>query len=170
MPIELKGEWNKVRKQYSALKSISKAMASAGSGATEGNIPPAQLASSIRQAMGTDQYSRGAGDLNDLARVGKQFLQPKTPNSGTAQRNFMQNVLTGGGGIGAYLLTHDPMLAVGGAAAGAAAPAVASRIYNSRPVAAYLTNNLVKGPKLSKEMLGIIAAEQQKEKALGLLD
>jgi len=175
MPADMKGDWADLRRQYGNLKSISQAVASAGAGAAEGDIPPAQLASAVRQAMGADAYSRGAGDLNDLARVGKTFIQSKVPDSGTAKRAMWMRLLTGGLGLGsggtALALGHDPVVAAAAAGAGLAAPAVAQRAYMSPVMQAYLKNQLVQGPQMNKGLLGALAIEQMKSQAQrGLLN
>lgn len=59
-----------------------------------GNISPAQLLNRVRQVYGR-AFSKGeAGELGDLANIG-QYIKETIPNSGTAQRTGVRNLLTG---------------------------------------------------------------------------
>lgn len=144
--------------QYGNLKTILKAAAAQGEMGASGNIAPAQLYSAARNAVGTDRFATGKGDLNDLARAGEVFLKGNVPNSGTAQRSLWQN-----------LLTHTPGAIVGGAGAGAIAnpasiPAIIAALstppavkaaMQSRLGTAYLTNQLgtAMAPNVNRQLL-----------------
>jgi hypothetical protein len=79
-------------RQYANLKTIDQAMRSTGQEAAKGLLPPAALRTAAVKSAGGN-YSTGAGDLNDLARLG-QFLRPY-PTSGTAERLAYQGLATG---------------------------------------------------------------------------
>lgn len=136
------------RTQYRNLLVLEKAATGAGSASAEGLISPSQLRGAVVQ-QNRRGYARGRGDFADLARAGEAVLRP-LPQSGTAPRQNMQHVLQllgtiAGGGAGA---AGGPAGAVAGAAAGLAAPAVAGRVMMSRPVQAYLGNQLLQpGPR-----------------------
>jgi len=73
--------------------------------AATGEIPPGQLMNRVAHEVG-NVHQGGGGTLADLARIGKAVVKDQVPDSGTAQRQMMTNLLTGGG------------LAAGGAAIG----------------------------------------------------
>lgn len=128
-------EWARLRQQYGNMKVLEKAATGAGEGAALGTISPAKLrqaAVSGRQG----QYARGTGDFDELARSGQAVMTP-LPNSGTAGRLRAQN-------IGAGVLAGGGALAGGvpGMIAGMVAPRVAGAALMSRPVQAYLANQV----------------------------
>ena len=84
LPNDGKMQWDLIRKQYGAYKTIQKAMNSTSADASIGNISPAALANAAK--AGNPNYARGAGELNDLARIGSAFVKDNIPNSGTAER------------------------------------------------------------------------------------
>lgn len=124
------------RRQYRNLLVLEKAATGAGSATAEGLLSPSQLKGAVVQ-QGRRGYARGQGDYADLARAGEALLRP-LPQSGTAPRQNIQNLVS--------LLSAG----IGGSAAGipgiiggVAAPAAAGRIIMSRPVQAYLGNQLL---------------------------
>lgn len=128
--------WRTARRQYRNMLVIEKAATAAGSDAALGLISP----SAIRNAtvgQGRRAYGRGQGDFAELARAGEAILKP-LPQSGTAPRALVQAIpavvgagLAGGLGPAA------------GAAAAVAAPGLTGRALMSRPVQAYLGNQLL---------------------------
>lgn len=112
--------WQEARSQYQALKTIQKA-----TDPTTGAISPKKLVNELGRKNPNGMYF-GAGDqtMPDIARVGKQFIADNLPDSGTAQRRWYMDLLTGGGGaLGALGITGAvPPAAIIGAAAGAATP------------------------------------------------
>jgi hypothetical protein len=100
----------------------------AGSLGTEGGVfTPAQLLNAVKstdRSVRRNRFSRGeAGDLQDLAEDAKTVMGKRVPNSGTAERYFMQNL----------------PYAVGAAAAGTGNPYVLAGIpallsMHTRPV------------------------------------
>ena len=133
--------WDAARRQYGNFKAVERAMKSSTNQAIEGNIPPTALLQAVQQQTGAGRYAAGQGGLNDLARVGKAFVLDQIPNSGTAQRTMMQNLLTGGAltGGGAAMMV-DPVTASITAALGLGGPRLAQTIYNSDMGRRYLTN------------------------------
>ena len=139
-------------RKYANLKTISAAMGGATKEGAIGNIPPAQLSSALSQSIGREGKALGRGDLNELARVGLRFISPNVPDSGTAQRQLIQGLLTTGGGsaIGAGAAAasgHDPLQGAGyGLAAGGAsllAPKLAQALMNSGVGQEYLKKGAV---------------------------
>lgn len=142
----------KASREYANLKTIMNAAGGPGAAAASNQIAPAQLSAAVRQAMGKEGVALGRGDLNELSRIGTTFVRDQIPNSGTAQRQFIQNLLTTGGGagtgaLGAGMTGHDPWAgaAIGaGVGAGAlAAPRVAQMAMNSSAGQSYLKQGLM---------------------------
>lgn len=128
-------EWARLRSEYGNMKVLERAATGAGESAALGTISPARL----RQAATTGRqsgYARGTGDFDELARAGQAVMSP-LPNSGTAGRIRAQN-------LGSGILAGGGALAGGipGLLAGLVAPQVAGAGLMSRPVQAYLTNQL----------------------------
>lgn len=133
------------RNQYRNLMVLEKAATGAGSNAAEGLISPSQLRNAVVQ-QGRRAYSRGQGDFAELARAGEALLKP-LPNSGTSPRHNITHMLQTigavvGGGAGS---AGGPAGTALGAAAGLAAPALGGRALLSRPVQAYLGNQVLNG-------------------------
>jgi hypothetical protein len=88
--------WETANKEYGNMKTVEDTMKRQNSIAAGGDISPAALmGSAIKQRKGA--FTSGSGDYNDLARIGQVFLKDQIPNSGTAQRQFYQNLATGAG-------------------------------------------------------------------------
>lgn len=154
--------WDAARKQYGNLKTIEKAMGSSTPTAIAGNIPPTQLQNAAR--MSRSDYARGGGDLNDLARIGNAFVRENVPDSGTAQRTWLQNILTAGtAGGGAGLAGLDPTGVAMTAAGAYALPKAVQTLYNQPWFQRYLTNELIqRSPQMAPVALNqaAIAAPQ----------
>jgi hypothetical protein len=113
--------WQTARRQYGAQKVLEKAASRAGEATAEGQIVPANLRNTVA-AENRGAYSRGEGQFSELSRAGSAVMAP-LPNSGTAQRAnafSLLNNLTGG-----------------------IVPAITGRAVMSRPVQAYLGNQLL---------------------------
>jgi hypothetical protein len=133
------------RNQYRNMTVLEKAATGAGSNAAEGLISPSQLRNAVVQ-QSRRAYGRGQGDFADLARAGEALLKP-LPQSGTSPRHNVTHLLQTvgavvGGGAGS---AGGPAGTALGAAAGLAAPAIAGRALLSRPVQAYLGNQVLRG-------------------------
>lgn len=135
--------WKTASRQYANLKTISKAMGGAGNDAASGNIPAAQLSQALRNAVSTEGKALGRGDLNDISRIGELFVKNQIPDSGTAQRQFWQSLLTGGGlGGGALMMGADPTTAAAVAGGSLAGPKLAQALLNRPGVQSYLANGV----------------------------
>lgn len=90
--------WMTARGQYRNLKAIRDIVGKAG---VDGDISPAQLmgrmnsSNASKEAMAMGER----GDLGDIARIGRQFVQDRVPNSGTAQRLVAAGLAGGGSSI-----------------------------------------------------------------------
>ena len=132
--------WKKARHDYFNVNQVADATK-----ALLDNISPAQLLQQVNAAQKSSRFG-GGNDLAELARWAKQTLPDKIPNSGTAQRLFMQKLLTNpvsglagiaGVGAGANQLDVDPRYAAFGLL-----PLFAGRALAGRPVSD-LTRNLL---------------------------
>ena len=139
-------------RQYANVKTIIDAMGGAGNLPATGQISPAQLSAALGRALGREGKALGRGDLNELARVGQIFVRDQIPNSGTAQRQLIQSLLTTGGGAGvggaaAAATGNNPVegMAYGLAAGGAslAAPKLVQALMNSKAGQEYLKKGAV---------------------------
>jgi len=139
----LRDAWQDVRRRYSALMTVDRAM----QGGTQadraaGNIPYSGLKQAVQQSDPRG-FSRGRGQLNELARIG-EYLSNKVPDSGTVPRGQMANLLTGGALFSAGTAGMD----MGAGAVAALTPWAASRLYNSPLMYRYLTNQAVQPANL----------------------
>lgn len=143
---DLRRDWQQTRRKYRNLLAIDQAARSAaGAGMQTGNLTAAALKSAVR-AQDTAGFGRGRGDLNDIARLAG-FIADKIPDSGTASRLNVANLLT----LSAPAMTTGSMVGsfagpVAGLAAGAAFPYALQRAIQSDPGRAYLMNQRFAGP------------------------
>jgi hypothetical protein len=166
-------QWRQLNRYYANGKTIQDAMGAAGAGTAEGNISPLQLRGAINRSLGSDAYSTGAGDLNDLARVGQSVLR-KPPDSGTPQGMLINALMKGlpfvGAGAGGYLGGME------GVAAGLATPWAISTLMRGRipgtnysPGQAYLSNQLARNvdPRVSAAIIQAANAETERNRLMG---
>lgn len=131
---DMRRQWRTLRTRYRNFLAIREAASRAGEKAADGIITPANLASASK-AQGKAGYVRGLHPMQDLADAGVSMLSP-LPQSGTAPRLLAQNLpyMVGAGALGAGGILP--------AAASVAMPALMSHALMSRPVQAYLGNQL----------------------------
>jgi len=140
LPEKLQGKIADINKRYSAFKPIQKAMDNGDASYLENaNISPVALYQQIDTGVGNP--------LEKLADAGKSILKKQIPDSGTAQRLYMQKILTGGGGLAALAATsgaagqYSPE-AGAIAAATLLGPRATQIVYNSKPMQSYLVKGL----------------------------
>ena len=93
------GQWRQLNRWYANGKVIQDAMGAAGAKPATGDISLPQLRVAINSSLGQDAYSRGFGDLNDLARAGQSVL--RTPaDSGSPSGIMINRLLQTVGSIG----------------------------------------------------------------------
>lgn len=148
--------WAEARRHYANGKIIEKAMNAQNAQSVAGNIPPASLSQAVASGSG-NRFARGRGDLNDLARVGRAFIQDATPDSGTAQRLAMQGLISGGVLGGGSMMSPGM---IGGALAGIAVPKAAQMAYYSPMIQRYLTQQIGAQslPQVTPGLLGAVGA------------
>jgi hypothetical protein len=148
-PEGLRDEWRTLNKQYAIFSRIEDTMARAGNDKLNtGFIPPQQIGA-VERARNPRQWVEGGNDFTNLVRAGAGVLPDPVPNSGTAQRSFVQDLLTGG---------------KRGAAAGAGyGAAQASGVTAIDPALAlglpYLVSKGWYAPRLRPEIQGLLGAQ-----------
>lgn len=132
--------WQVTRTRYKNLLDIEDAVSRAGPDAALGLVSPANLAGSLRRGN-RRAYVRGKGDLNSLARAGVATMTP-LPQSGTAPRQAVRNLMMGPTSFAGALAGHDTAGlpgAIAGGAAGMLAPWLLGRGMLSKPGNAFLS-------------------------------
>ena len=135
-------EWRNLLTLYDA----STANMAGKSGA--GNLDPGALINAVVKNRGRKVFAKsplGGGDeLADLARTATA-IRDLIPSSGTAERMYWMNALTGGfGSVGGALVAGAPGAAAG-YAAGLLTPYLSTKAMMSDPVQRYLTKGLSPG-------------------------
>jgi hypothetical protein len=156
--------WQDVRSKYANLQTIAKAMDRPSEGTAMGNISPAALAQASRNQT-TKSFAFGQGNMDDLARLGQGALKQTVPDSGTAQRTVMANLLQGKSlypALAAAGAMHNPAY-LAAPVAELGLPWLAAKAYHSDWLTNYLTNSLASGftPAPSKLLGATIAGENQ---------
>lgn len=141
-----KGAWRELNRQYANYKTIQKSVSNSSENSLEGIISPKRLLNTIETGNKT-KGQKGYGDLYGLARAASSLLSDSVPNSGTAQRQLAQSILTGGGvGLGAggiaYGTTQDPNAALAAALLSLGGPKAAQALINSGAGKRYLTQGI----------------------------
>jgi len=133
LPESQRGVMAGINKRYQAFKPIQKAMESSkAEGLKTGNIDPTTLYNNVEVGA----------PLSKLSDAAAGHLRQTIPDSGTAQRLFMQNALTGAGVAGAgYGGATDNNWALAGGLA-LAGPKGAQMLYNSKAGQKYLTEGM----------------------------
>lgn len=140
-------ELGAINSGWANLIRIQKAAGSAG--ARDGVFTPAQLINAVKSSDPTKNkagYARGNALMQDFAGAARDVLPSTVPDSGTAGRLMMANMLTAAG-AGHFL--NEPMIPAGAAIGGvlAALPysAPGMNLLNRYATAAPQTRNLLAG-------------------------
>lgn len=140
--------WREARREWANFATIRDAMNGPSAATAAGDISPARLSQAV--ARGGQNYAMGRGDLNDLARVGRAFIQDQVPNSGTAERMTMAALLSG-----QYPATGVSAMAVNRALNAAYMnPAVQRYLAADYPMQRLMQNS----PDMSRRMLAALLA------------
>jgi hypothetical protein len=118
----------KIRGQYANLRVAEDSLKQVSGAA--GNIRPASLFPLLRNGS--------TREMRDLAKIGQNVLKDVVPDSGSAQRLFFQNLLTGGIAAPAAMAAGLGQAALGGVAVGRAlnSNAASRLLQQGRPTAA----------------------------------
>lgn len=155
LPANKQGAWKELQKQYANYKSIQKAATNVSNDSLEGMLSPSSLLRAVETANKTKGQA-GYGELYDLSRSGRSVLADSVPDSGTAQRLFYQNLITGGlGGLGVggatYGATQDPGTAALAGVLALGGPKAIQAFLNSKAGQAYFTKGIPGGTALSSQ-------------------
>ena len=131
---DLGDELAAINRGWANFKRVQKAASSVA--AEDGVFSPAQLHSAVKAADRSKdkaRFAEGNALMQDLSAAGKNILNNRVPNSGTADR-----LLMGGGALASYLV--NPLLPLGLLAGSAAyspwGQALGRGLVSSRPIAA----------------------------------
>lgn len=146
------------QRQWGNMRALENAMAAGGERTAQGYVSPSALKTAVqaRAAGGKSGYSRGQGDLTELAQAGEAILKP-LPESGTGRQILSQHLLGTllGGAAGGQYSGYDPTTAITGAVAGGiAGPYAFGRLLQSAPGQAYLRNRYVTTPGAAAAITG----------------
>jgi hypothetical protein len=139
--------WRQARREYANLMTVAPLAAKSETG----DVSARTLLSAANQSNRNARFG-GESELAELGRIGRAFVADQIPNSGTAQRQFVQSLITGGGGagvgaIGAAATGNNPMegaaMGLGVGAAGLLTPRLIQAAMNSPAGQAYLTRGLL---------------------------
>lgn len=155
--------------RYKNMLAIEDAALGSGEQAAVGLLSPAQLKNAVKKQNKRD-YTRGRGDLAELARAGEAVLKP-LPSSGTSERLLAQSALTAPA-IAAGGVMSGGMGVLAGSVAPWASQAVMSRVLMSKPVQRYLANQKLPqtlDPVSVQKLAPIIPFILQKEEGTGTI-
>lgn len=153
--------WQQARRQYANFKVAERATSGAGASVAEGQISPAALRGAVNTSTGGG-YALGRGDLNQLARVGQGVVRAP-PDSGTAGRSMAQQLLTGGAmatGSGAGAMAGGLPGAIVGGLAPIITPRIVQALMNTPQGQAYLRNQVVQNPALTRNLAAALVGQQ----------
>lgn len=169
LPIAKRGELGKINKEYRNFKLLEKAASGLSQDSLEGLVSPVALSRAVETANKTKNI-KGYGELYGLSRAGRAVLADKVPNSGTAQRALVQQLLTAGGlgagvGGGVYGYTQDPSLALMAASGTLALPKLSQLLMNNPAARSYFASGIPIANKIStpttRNLSAILAAQYE---------
>ena len=146
-------ELGNINKAFANFARIRKAGSMAN---TQEAITPSQLAAAVKAAdesAGKGATATGQALMQDLSDAGVQVLPAKIPDSGTAGRSALVNMLLGAGGAAGGRSAYEAFPTVTAAGAGLAAVAAAPYLPGARKVA---TTVLAKRPEAAKKLADAI--------------
>jgi hypothetical protein len=146
---ELRDAWQNLNQRYAIFSRVEDAMARAGNEKLNtGFISPRQIASVVSGRDPT-RWVEGRDDFTNLVRAGAAIIPDPVPNSGTAQRSFYQDLLTGG-------KRGAPAAAAAGTAQGLGVAALEPITALGLP---YLASRAWYGQPYSREVTGLLGAQ-----------
>lgn len=147
-PEGLRDQWKELNRQYMVFSRIEDTMGRAGQDKLNtGFIPPQQIGA-VERGRNPRQWAEGGSPFTDFVRAGAAVLPDPVPNSGTAQRSFVQDLLTGG-------KRGAPAAVAGGAAQAAGVTALDPTMSLLLP---YIVSKGWYAPRMAPEVQGLLAA------------
>jgi len=142
--------WDTARSQWAKLKAVEEAASPTHVGGVQGDVDPNVLMNALYKGNKNSLlYGTGDQTMPDLARIGKEFLGKNMTDSPMAKRWLYQGMLTGAGGLGAYVASNPENLSntaytIGGSLI---APVLARKALHSPAGRNYFSEGLIgKGP------------------------
>lgn len=129
-------------RRFAVLKAVEKST-------VDGKLSPKKFFNEMeRRVPEIMKYGKGDQDVANLARIGKRFVADNIPDSGTAQRQMLQNAMSGLGGAGLLGMVTGaiPPAAALNVGLGLATPLAAQRAMWG-PSQRYLTQGLLSLPE-----------------------
>jgi hypothetical protein len=150
LPKEMVKDWQDARLGWRRISAIEDSVKARHSGETGvGNIPPGSL----------EARAGGDKEMRRLATVGVKYVGDKTPDSGTASRTLLQNLMlgagAGAGGAGAF---NFPLTALATTAGAYGINAALNNPYMRRMLINRLQNS--REGVLNKGLVATLAAQQ----------
>jgi hypothetical protein len=146
---ELRAVWQDTNRRYANLMRVEDAMSMAGQEKLNtGFIPPQQIATVVR-TRNPREWVEGGNKFTELVRSGAATLPNPTPRSGSPERNFMQDLVTGG-------LLKSPLFLGGTAAQGIGTAVLGPAAALGGP---YAASRLYYKPRVETPMQGLLAGE-----------
>lgn len=140
--------WREARRHYRNMLVIERAATAPGAEAAGGIISPAHLRTADMAVGGRRAYARGRTDFSELAQAGNQVMT-KMPESGTGARRGIETTLRLAGGALGHFGGGGSVMELPTIIGAAMGPAVAGEAMMSRPVQAWLRNQLLPGETLA---------------------
>lgn len=130
-------------------------MATGGQTTARGLLTPAKLEAAAASGPNRTWYARGVSDFTDLAKSGKVAMS-EMPESGTVARNAVRGT---GALVGAIAGGGLTIPGAAGAVVGGLAPRAMGAALMSRPVQAYLRNQLATPGGVGSRIAGAAGVE-----------
>ena len=138
--------------------------AASRAGAEAGLLSPTALNQSMIRAQGREAYATGRSTpMTEFTRAGAATLRPAPTVAAGGVRSIAGALPAGlatGGAAAGYAL-GNPLLALLGGVAGAAAPALGQSVMRSGPVQSLLANPALFGQNVSRSVPGILSSTSQ---------
>lgn len=170
-PKELASQRKELNKVYRNLHIINETFESGAQAARDsGDISTTQLRRAVKRNSPPRELGRGRGEFADELLVG-DLTATKIPDSGTAQRSAMQDLVrispVGGVGVGVgYGVGVDPVTGLAISSASLGLPPLLQRALQSDLAKRYLSNTVAKNPNNTLEAIpSIMLARMKNENA-----
>jgi len=98
-PPEIAQQWRQINREYAIFKTIEKSMLDPSQKTINSGFINPRIIAREQKSQLPDEWTRGDPDLDNftnLVKSGVGIIPDPIPNSGTAQRMFAQDLLTGG--------------------------------------------------------------------------
>lgn len=148
-PEGLRDQWQSVNRRYALFSRIEDVMARPGQEKLNtGFIPPREMGN-VESRRRPQQWAEGGDDFTNFVRAGAAILPDPVPNSGTAQRSHIQDILTGA--------RRSAPVAIGGGAANAAGVSLIDPVWSL--AGPYAFSKLWYGPQMSRPRQGLLGMQ-----------